>query len=183
MKANSIIDAKKEAKSYLKQYLEKKDSSLKKALLLDNTNASILFEYLYNLKNNNQSEFLNEEKKYKYFLDINSCFKLGISYINHKEDISYLLEAVQKISSDDLLNVKVVKDALEKKYPKEDKEILEQTGDKRLNNLPLDDLDNDILFFLSIKIRLGKHLYSLAYFQLDLNDESQVFYFTKLFYK
>ena len=102
---------------------------------------------MYNLKNNNQSEFLNEEKKYKYFLDINSCFKLGISYINHKEDISYLLEAVQKISSDDLLNVKVVKDALEKKYPKEDKEILEQTGDKRLNNLPLDDLDIDILFF------------------------------------
>ena len=179
MKANSIIDAKKEAKSYLKQYLEKKDSSLKKALLLDNTNASIIFEYLYNLKNNNQSEFLNEEKKYKYFLDINSCFKLGISYINHKEDISYLLEAVQKISSDDLLNVKVVKDALEKKYTKEDKEILEQTGDKRLNNLPLDDLDNDILFFLSIKIRLGKHLYSLAYFQLDLNDESQVLYFKK----
>ena len=34
MKANSIIDAKKEAKSNLKQYLEKKDSSLKKALLL-----------------------------------------------------------------------------------------------------------------------------------------------------
>ena len=66
-----------------------------------------------------------------------------------------------------------------KKYTKEDKEILEQTGDKRLNNIPLDDLDNDILFFLSIKIRLGKHLYSLAYFQLDLNDESQVLYFKK----
>ena len=177
MKANSIIDAKEKAKSYLNIGSENTDSHFKEALSLDNTNSSILFEYLKYLKIKDVSKFTIEKEKYKYFLDEDSCSKLGITYINHKDDISYLLDAVQKINSGDLLNVEVVRDALEKKYPKEDKEILEQTGDKRLNNLPLDDLNNDILFFLSIKIQIGKHLYLLADFELDLKNESQIFHF------
>ena len=101
MKANSIIDAKEKAKSYLNIGSENTDSHFKEALSLDNTNSSILFEYLKYLKIKDVSKFTIEKEKYKYFLDEDSCSKLGITYINHKDDISYLLDAVQKINSGD----------------------------------------------------------------------------------
>ena len=61
----------------------------------------------------------------------------------------------------------LVKEALEECYPKEDKEILETKNGKRINNLPLNNLDDDIFFYLSIKVQLAKHLYFLVNFEIN----------------
>ena len=181
-KSQSITTAKTEALFYLDRYKQKKDySDIETALNLDNTNISILYYYLSYLKKNDEKKFDDEIKKYKYYLDEDSCSKLNIKYIDHKKDIFVLLEATLSIESDKIIDIKILKDALIKCYSKEDKEILERIDEKRINNLPLDDIiNNDIIFYLTVKIQLGYHLHSIASFNLDENNSSEVDAFKKL---
>ena len=154
MKADSISDAEKQAESYLKNFKEKNNySDLEKSLDLNNTDSSIIYEYLNYWKQKEHSHFLKELKKYKYFLDQESCAVLGVKYINHQEDVFNLINSVQKINFDKLDFISI-KNNLEKflneYYSKEDKEILEQKCDKRINNLPLYKLENNIMFYLAV---------------------------------
>lgn len=170
MKSDSIIKAKSEARSFLKEYIEKGDYTyLSKALSLDNTNHLISFHYLHYLKNNNEKQFRDELKKYKFFLDEESCSKLKVQYINHKKDILFFIDSIQQVDVDtnNSFDLQDLKDALEKYYPKEDREIIDQSCEKRVNNLPLNDLEDDILFYLSIKIVFCRHLYTLVNFKIE----------------
>ena len=103
MKAKTIEDAQNIAKNYFEEYKKKHNySSLESALDMDNTSLSYIFEYLSYLKQNNISKFSDELKKYKFFLDEDSCDKLGTQYINHKDDILNLINALQNIDCDKL---------------------------------------------------------------------------------
>jgi hypothetical protein len=121
------------------------------------------------LKNNNEKQFRDELKKYKFFLDEESCSKLKVQYINHKKDILFFIYSIQQVDVDtnNSFNLQDLKDALEKYYPKEDREIIDQSCEKRVNNLPLNDLEDDILFYLSIKIVFCRHLYNLVNFKIE----------------
>ena len=44
---------------------------------------------------------------------------------------------------------------------------METKNGKRINNLPLNNLDDDIFFYLSIKVQLAKHLYFLVNFEIN----------------
>ena len=93
MKAKTIEDAQNAAKNFFEEYKKKHNySSLESALDMDNTSLSYIFEYLSYLKQNNISKFSDELKKYKFFLDEDSCDKLGTQYINHKGDILNLID-------------------------------------------------------------------------------------------
>ena len=173
MKSNSPSEAKKNAKLLLEKYIKSKDYSyFKKSLELDNTNPIILFTYLDYLKNNDENMFNKEIKRYKFYLDKESCFKLNIPYIDHKNDFLEIIKAVQKVDTNTLFDLEIVKDTLNKYYPKEDKEIMEAKNEKRVNNLPLNNLDDDIIFYLSIKVEFCKHLYSLVNFDLKEDFET-----------
>jgi len=168
MKSKSIFEIKEEAKSFLEKYIKAKNfSDLKEALYLDNTNSVILFEYLNYLKKNDENLFNQEIKKYKFFLDKESCSKLGITYIDHKKDLLLLIKLMIDVDTIKTFDLHLVKEALEECYPKEDKEILETKNGKRINNLPLNNLDDDIFFYLSIKVQLAKHLYFLVNFEIN----------------
>ena len=166
MEKKSILTANKDAKINLEKYIKTGEfSDLKKAFDLDNTDSTVLFYYLKYLKTNEKDDknYLNELKKYKFFLDKDSCDKLEIEYIDHKKDILSLLVEIRKVDENDLLNLDIWSDALDKCYSIEDKKILDQKYDQRINNVPLTDIfNNDILYYLSIKIMIGKHLYSLV---------------------
>jgi hypothetical protein len=74
MKADSISDAEKNAELYLKNFKKENNySDLEKSLDLNNTDPSIIYEYLNYWKQKEHSHFLKELKKYKYFLDQESC--------------------------------------------------------------------------------------------------------------
>ena len=167
MKSNSPSEAQKDAKLLLEKYIKTKDySDLKKSLELDNTNPIILFTYLDYLKNKDENMFNQEVKKYKFYLDKESCSKLNIPYIDHKNDFLEIIKAVQKVDTNTSFNLEIVKDTLTKYYPKDDKEIMEAKNEKRVNNLPLNNLDDDIIFYLSMKVEFCKHLYSLVNFNI-----------------
>ena len=177
MKADSFEEARKKSILFLKKFKENKNySDLESALNMDNTNSSIIYEYLSYLKQNNQQKFFDELKKYKFFLDKDSCDKLETKYINHQEDIINLINSFQNINSDnsDIISSKNDLDnILQKYYPKEDKEIFEPKNGNRINNLPLDNLENDIIFYLTVKIILGKHLNLLSNFKFNKVDDLQ----------
>ena len=183
MKALSMENAKNEAKERLDAYRKTKNySDLEKAFEEDNTNSSILFEYLNYLSVKDKAKYSEELKKYKFFLDKDSCTKLGIKYINHQDDINHLIDLFQNIDCKDAIYIQEkLKKILEAYYPKEDKDILEQKCDKRINNLPLYDLQNDIFFFLTIKIEFGHHLHSLAIVDFSADDEDDKNAFIKCF--
>ena len=173
MKSNSPSEAKKDAKLFLEKYIKSKDySDLKKSLELDNTNPIILFTYLDYLKNNDENMFNKEVKRYKFYLDKQSCSKLNIPYIDHKNDFLEIIKAVQKVDTNTSFDLEIVKDTLNKYYPKEDKEIMEAKNEKRINNLPLNNLDDDIIFYLSIKVEFCKQLYSLVNFNIEEDFET-----------
>ena len=177
MKAKTIEDAQNIAKNYFEEYKKKHNySSLESALDMDNTSLSYIFEYLSYLKQNNISKFSDELKKYKFFLDEDSCDKLGTQYINHKDDILNLINALQNIDCDKLDITQLqnaLKDILQKFYPKDDKEIIDQKSEKRINNLPLNNIENDVILFLTIKIVFGRHLYIFAYFEFNEDDNDE----------
>ena len=142
---------------------------------MDNTNSLIIFEYLHYLQQNDQKKFLDELKKYRFILEKDSCNKLEIEYINPKEDIINLIDLFQNNITENLDIISVKKkltNILEKYYPRNIQEIFEQKNEKRINNLPLDNIENDTLFYFTIKVVLGKHLYSLADFKIS-EDELQ----------
>ena len=182
MKAESINDAKNQALLNLNEYTKKKNyDNLLKALELDNTNPSVLFTYLNYLKTKDGKQYSDELKKYKFFLDPNSCSKLEIKYINHREDILNLINSIQNIEPDDLKCNEIqdiLKKALAIYYPKEDKEILDQRNERRLNNLPLNDIQNDSIFYLNLKIVFGRHLHAFGDFEFDNKSiENEINYF------
>ena len=171
-KSNSVSDAQEKAKSYLKEYIKTKDySDLKNAINLDNTNSSILFEYLNYLKKNDEILFNKEVKRYKFYLDNKSCSKLGITYTDHKKDLFALIDSIQKVDTNDTFDLECVKEALKKYYPKEYKKIMEAKNKKRVNNLPLNNLDDDIFFYLSIKVVFCRHLYLLINYKVEEDFE------------
>ena len=173
MKSKSAIIAKEEAKSFLEQYIKTNNySDLKKALELDNTNSLILFEYLNYLKKKDENLFNQEVKGYKFYLDKESCSKLNITYIDHKKDFMELIKSIQNVDTNKTFDLQVVKKALKQCYPEEDKEIMEAKNEKRINNLPLNNLDDDILFYLSLKVEFCKHLYLLVNFETEKDSES-----------
>lgn len=176
MQAISFDDAKNKAIEKLNQYKKSGDfTDLESAVENDNTNTSILFEYLKYLSVNDKEKYLEELKKYKFLLPQDICTKLGINYINHQKDLIYLIDSLQNINSDEPDKVKAeLKQILKEYYPKEDKEIIDQKCDKRVNNLPLDDLENDIIFYLTLKIEFGRHLHGLSDFSIDENNTSQI---------
>ena len=119
MKADSFEEARKKSILFLKKFKENKNySDLESALNMDNTNSSIIYEYLSYLKQNNQHKFFDELKKYKFFLDKDSCDKLGTKYINHQEDIVNLINSFQNINSDnsDIISSKNDLDNILQKY-------------------------------------------------------------------
>ena len=182
MKAESIDVAKNQALLNLNEYIKKKNyENLLNALELDNTNSSVLFAYLNFLKINDRKQYSDELKKYKFYLDYELCSKLEIKYINHKEDVFNLIDSIQNIKPDNL-QCQEIQDILKKNlaiyYPKEDKEILDQRDDKRLNNLPINELQNDVIFYLNLKIVFGRHLHTYADFQFDnIPNEKEIDYF------
>ena len=138
MEKKSILTANKDAKINLEKYIKTGEfSDLKKAFDLDNTDSTVLFYYLKYLKTNEKDDknYLNELKKYKFFLDKDSCDKLEIEYIDHKKDILSLLVEIRKVDENDLLNLDIWSDALDKCYSIEDKKILDQKYDQRINNV------------------------------------------------
>jgi len=182
MKAESIDVAKNQALLNLNEYIKKKNyENLLNALELDNTNSSVLFAYLNFLKINDRKQYSDELKKYKFYLDYELCSKLEIKYINHKEDVFNLIDSIQNIKPDNL-QCQEIQNILKKNlaiyYPKEDKEILDQRDDKRLNNLPINELQNDVIFYLNLKIVFGRHLHTYADFQFDnIPNEKEIDYF------
>ena len=151
MKANSIEEAKNKAKELLQKYKDNHEYSyLEKALNLDNTNSLIIFEYLHYLKQNDQKKFIDELKRYKFFLNEDFCNILEIEYINPKEEIINLIDLFQNIIryNKDTISFKNLTNILEKYYPRNMKEIFEQKNEKRINNLPSDNTENDTIFFL-----------------------------------
>ena len=108
-------------------------------------------------------------------MEEDSCNKLEIEYINPKEDIINLIDLFQNNITENLDIISVKKkltNILEKYYPRNIQEIFEQKNEKRINNLPLDNIENDTIFYFTIKVVLGKHLYSLADFKIS-EDELQ----------
>ena len=173
-KSNTVSDAQENAKYYLKEFIKKKDySDLINALNLDNTNPLIIFEYLNYLKKNDKISFNKEVKRYKFYLDDKSCSKLGIPYIDHKKDLFALIDSIQKVDTNDTFELQCVKEALKKYYPKEDKKIMEAKNKKRVNNLPLNNLNDDIFFYLSIKVEFGRHLYFLINYNVEEDFEAK----------
>lgn len=158
----NILTARKDAINQLNLYIkEQNEEYLQKAFELDNTNSNIIYYTLKNLKNKDEPRYKELSQKYKLFLNETDATKLNISYINHKKDVLEILHSIQKMDPSKPKDIKILKDSLYKHYPKEDKNILELDGKKRINNIPLN-LYDDLIFFLKIKIKLGKHLYNLV---------------------
>ena len=185
MKADTIPDAEKNASLSLNKFTTSKNfSDLEKAIDLNNTDSSIIFEYLNFLKKNKEHLYSDELKKYKFFLDKESSAKLGVKYIDHKDDFFKMIDLIKNIELEKV-EISVIQESLKKElekcYSKEDKEIIDQKSDKRINNLPLHNLENDIVFYLTMKIVFGRHLHTLADFLFDDKDdekkESEIKYF------
>ena len=171
MKADSIITAKKEAKSYLDKYrISKNFSDLETAMHFDNTNQDIIFQYLSNLKSNNLEKYKIEVEKYKFFLEEKFCKELEITYIDHKKDLLYLVDSFRMVDSKNILDFQPVKNALEKCYSRKDKQLLGSKSKERINNLPLFDIWNDVILYLTLKIEFGDLLYLLVDYRFN-DDE------------
>ena len=172
MKADSIIEAKKEAISYLDKYRKSKNfSDLENAMHFDNTNQDIIFQYLSHLKSNNLEKYDIEKEKYKFFLEEKFCAELKIKYIDHKKDLLSLIDSIRMVDSKNLLDFQPVKNALEKCYSRNDKQLLGSKSNKRINNLPLFDILNDVFLYLTLKIEFGNLLYLLVDFKFDDKDD------------
>ena len=170
MKLKTIKYSQNEANLYLKKYLENKNfSDLQKALYLNNVDSIIIFHYLMYLKNNDEKKFSEELKKYIFYLDKDSCNKLNIKYINHKQDILSFINAIQEIN---IVDLEDFKNSLKLFRILDDKEIIDYSEGE--NNLPLNDINNDKIFYLSIKIQLHNKLQSLINIILnETNKEKQ----------
>ena len=79
-------------------------------------------------------------------------------YLEHKKNVLEIFESIQKMDPSNPYDIKLIKDSLEKNYPKENKNILDLDGKQRINNMPLN-LNDDLMFFLILKIKLGDNLY------------------------
>lgn len=158
----NILTCRQEAIKQLDLYIqEQKEEFLQRSFELDNTNSNIIYYTLKNLKNKDEPRYKELSQKYKLFLNETDATKLDISYINHKKDVLEILHSIQKMDPSKPKDIKILKDSLYKHYPKEDKNILELDGKKRINNMPLN-LYDDLIFFLKVKIKLGEHLYNLV---------------------
>ena len=97
--AQSKYETKTKNNTILKDQLENVISK-------DNTNIDALFEYLLNLKENNDPEFKEKLKKYSFLLDINklkmldSSFK-GDLYKNYSDEKTNLIQFLEKVIEND----------------------------------------------------------------------------------
>ena len=171
----NIFTAREEAINQLNFYLnEHKEEYLQKAFELDNTNSNIIYYTLKKLELENKIKYQELRRKYKLFLNKEDAAKLNILYIDHKNDVLEILHSIQKMDPSKPEDIKILKDSLYKHYPKEDKNLLELEGKNRINNIPLN-LNDDLIFFLKIKMKLGENLYNYAenLFKAIIKDEYQ----------
>ena len=118
MKADTIPEAENNASLFLNKFTNGKDySDLEKAIDLNNTDSSIIFEYLNFLKTNNEHLFLDELKKYKFFLDKESSVKLGTKYIDHKDDFFKMIDLIKNIELEKV-EISAIQESLKKELEK-----------------------------------------------------------------
>jgi hypothetical protein len=145
-------------------------SDLENAMHMDNTNQDIIFQYLSNLKSNNLEKYKIEVEKYKFFLEEKFCKELEIKYIDHKKDLLCIIDSFRMVDSKNILDFQPVKNALEKCYSRKDKQLLGSKSKERINNLPLFDIWNDVILYLTQKIEFGDLLYLLVDYRFN-DDE------------
>ncbi len=159
----NILTAREEAIKQLNLYIkEQKEEYLQKSFELDNTNSNIIYSKLTNLNKKNEPRYKELSQKYRLFLNEEDARKLNISYVDHKKDVLEIFHSIQKMDPLQPKDIVILKESLYKYYPKEDKNILELDGKERINNLPLNLYDDDLMFFLKVKIKLGEHLYNFV---------------------
>ena len=167
----NLTTAKNEAINSLNKYLESKEEKyLNKAFDLDNTNPKILYYYLEN-KKKDQKVYDIYYKKHKFFLNEKFSSKLNEQYIDHKKDVIAILNSVKdkKIKP---TNIDSLVDCLTACYPREDMLNFGFNSQVKENNMPFN-IDDEHMYFLSLKTSLGAKLYNIIDNKLDEKDKNE----------
>ena len=168
-KVKNLLTAKEEGKYFLQKYIESKDRLyLQKAMDIDNTNSETLYYYLNDIK----SDIILYNKYlslYRPFINKEFCDKLEIEYTEHKNDVRNVLYSIKDIEINKL-DTSSLKKALKKYIPRNLVTNLSINGKNKVNNMPLD-LNNENMFYLTIKLLLGERLYPIIDAKIGKNDE------------
>ena len=167
----NLMTTPNDAINSLNKYIELNDEKyLNEAFELDNTNPKILYFYLKN-KKKNPKVFEMCYNKYKFFLNEEFSKKLNLQYIDHKKDVFAILNSVKDINIE-LLNIEPLKKSLTYYYPREDMQNFELNSKIKINNMPFN-LNDEHMFFLSLKVELGEKLYPIIDFEIDENNKNE----------
>ena len=171
-KVKNILSAKEEGKDLLKKYIESKERKyLQKAMDIDNTNSETIYYYLNDLKNDTIS-YNKYLSLYRPFINKEFCNKLRIDYMDHKNDVQNVLNSIKEIDITNL-DTSSLKSALKKNIPRKFLKNFNINGKIKVNNIPLD-LNNEDMFYLSIKLILGERLYPIVDTKIEENDEFKI---------
>ena len=165
----NLFNAKEEGIKLLKKYLETKDNKyLHKAMEIDNTNSETLYYYLNDIKTDTSS-YNKYLSLYSPFINKECCEKLKIEYMDHKNDIKNVLNSIKDIDINKL-DISSLKNALEKYITRTFVKNFSTDENNKVNNIPLD-INNEDMFYLSIRLKLGEKLYPIIDFKIDEKDE------------
>ena len=149
----------------------KEEKYLNEAFDLDNTNPKILYYYLEN-KKKNKKVYEIYYNRYKLLLNKEFSTKLNEQYIDHKKDVITILNSVKDIKIEPL-NIDSLKNSLTSCYPREDMQNYEPSSKIKVNNMPFN-IDDEHMYFLSIKVCLGTKLYNIIDAKLDEIKENPI---------
>ena len=155
----NMLTAKNDGIKYLEDYIKTNDELyLQKAIESDNTNSKTIYYYLENIKNKDQRLYQEELDKYKLLIKEEHSNKMNIQKNDHKKDCLEILHTIQNIDIKNI-NLGSLKNLVEKFIPPKDHENFTIKG-KRINNIPLD-LDDEFLYYLSLKMEIADKLYDI----------------------
>ena len=92
--------------------------------------------------------------------------------MDHKNDVQNVLNSIKEIDITNL-DTSSLKSALKKNIPRKFLKNFNINGKIKVNNIPLD-LNNEDMFYLSIKLILGERLYPIVDTKIEENDEFKI---------
>ena len=154
-----------------KYILSKEEKYLNEAFNFDNTNPKILYYYL-TIKKGNQKVYETNYNRYKFLLNKDFSAKLNEEYIDHKKDVISILNSIKDIKIDPL-NIDSLKNSLTTCYSREDMENYEPNSTLKINNMPFN-IEDEHMFFLSVKVCLGAKLYNIIDANIDEINKNEM---------
>ena len=144
---------KQEAKTLLEKYTkEREDSFIYKAIDLDDTNPSIIYEYLKILEKNNRHKFSDEFSKYKIALPKNLLSKFSSAILTQKSLFFSMLTIIISVNKKGPENVVAL---LKKNFG--ESEYLSHTFSQPIT------IENLNLFYYSVIVKIMEQIDKVIY--------------------